>query len=212
MGGTVDVEIVRERGLEGQDVTIRPRAQLDVRPNGQLHNFDTSHTGLYQLYRNCSLAVLNSGAYSDDARQMMETFKDFDIRLLQEDRGIRLQLRSAPSGAFVDGKILTGIREHLFSVLRDILYVNADMVPERAIGEETTHAVFDILRNAGVLRSDTHPVWWCVEAVIQFGRGVRVHQSRLPVGASGFDICTGCGDGAMKGPMKALPSARQTAD
>ena len=154
MSSTVDIEMVQERGLsEGQDVSIRPRGQLDVLSKREVAQLlDTSNTGLYQLYRNCSLAVLNSGAYSDDARQMMETFKDFDIQLLQEDRGIRLQLRGAPSGAFVDGKILTGIREHLFSVLRDILYVNADLAPVRAMGEETTHAVFDILRNAGVLR------------------------------------------------------------
>ena len=68
MSSTVDVEIVQERGLSvGQDVSIRPRGQLDVLSKREVAQLlDTSNTGLYQLYRNCSLAVLNSGAYSDD--------------------------------------------------------------------------------------------------------------------------------------------------
>lgn len=215
MSNTVDAEIVRDQGpSEGEDVTIRPRGQLDVLSKREVAQLlDTSNTGLYQLYRNCSLAVLNSGAYSDDARQMMETFKDFDIQLLQEDRGIRLQLRGAPSGAFVDGKILTGIREHLFSVLRDILYVNADLAPVRAVGEETTHAVFDILRNAGVLRSDTPPrmvVCWGGHSISR-EEYEYTKEVGYQLGLRALDICTGCGDGAMKGPMKgaAIGHAKQ---
>ena len=66
MSSTVDIEIVQDRGLsEGQDVSIRPRGQLDVLSKREVAQLlDTSNTGLYQLYRNCSLAVLNSGAYS----------------------------------------------------------------------------------------------------------------------------------------------------
>lgn len=196
------------------DIAVRPKGQLDVLSRAEVSQLlDTSQTGLYHLYRNCSLAVLNSGSDSDDAREMMQTYRDFDIQLLQEDRGIRLQLSGAPPTAFVDGKMLMGIREHLFSVLRDILYVDAYMKPHRETGMETTHAVFDILRNAGVLRSDTPPrlvVCWgghsISRAEYEYTKDVGYQ-----LGLRGLDICTGCGDGAMKGPMKgaAIGHAKQ---
>jgi predicted Rossmann-fold nucleotide-binding protein len=204
----------RQAPIDFLDIAIRPRGPLDVLSRAEVSQLlDTSQTGLYHLYRNCSLAVLNSGSDSDDARQMMETYRDFDIQLLQEDRGVRLQLTSAPPNAFVDGKMLMGIREHLFSVLRDILYVDAYMKPHRETGMETTHAVFDILRNAGVLRSDIPPrlvVCWGGHSISR-GEYEYTKDVGYQLGLRGLDICTGCGDGAMKGPMKgaAIGHAKQ---
>jgi len=174
---------------------------------------DSSQTGLYSLYRNCSLAVLNSGADVDDTRSLKEAYADFEIELLQEDRGIRLELKEAPPTAFVNGMILAGIREHLFSVLRDILYVNTHMQTERPTGDGFTHGVFNILRNAGVLKSDVPPkmvVCWGGHTIsrpeYQYTKDVGYQ-----LGLRGLDICTGCGDGAMKGPMKgaAIGHAKQ---
>jgi pyrimidine/purine-5'-nucleotide nucleosidase len=200
--------------MEKVNVKISPKGQLEVLSQREVSSLlDSSQTGLYSLYRNCSLAVLNSGADVDDTRSLKEAYADFEIELLQEDRGIRLELKEAPPTAFVNGMILAGIREHLFSVLRDILYVNTHMQTERPTGDGFTHGVFNILRNAGVLKSDVPPkmvVCWGGHTIsrpeYQYTKDVGYQ-----LGLRGLDICTGCGDGAMKGPMKgaAIGHAKQ---
>ncbi len=200
--------------MEKVNVKISPKGQLEVLSQREVSSLlDSSQTGLYSLYRNCSLAVLNSGADVDDTRSLKEAYADFEIELLQEDRGIRLELKEAPPTAFVNGMILAGIREHLFSVLRDILYVNTHMQTERPTGDGFTHGVFNILRNAGVLKSDVLPkmvVCWGGHTIsrpeYQYTKDVGYQ-----LGLRGLDICTGCGDGAMKGPMKgaAIGHAKQ---
>ncbi len=200
--------------MEKVNVKISPRGQLEVLSQREVSSLlDSSQTGLYSLYRNCSLAVLNSGADVDDTRSLLDAYADFEIKLLQEDRGIRLELKQAPPTAFVNGMMLAGIREHLFSVLRDILYVNTHMQTERPTGDGFTHGVFDILRNAGVLKSDAPPkmvVCWGGHMIsrpeYQYTKDVGYQ-----LGLRGLDICTGCGDGAMKGPMKgaAIGHAKQ---
>ena len=55
-----------------------------------------------ELLRRCALAVLNAGTPTDDSRQVLETYKDFDIQVIQEDRGIafhpcNLQEATAPN-------------------------------------------------------------------------------------------------------------------
>ena len=114
--------------MEFVNIKLSPRGQLEVLSKREVSQLlDTSLGGLYHLYRNCSLAVLNSGAQTDDARQLLENFQSFDIKLLQQDRGITIELIDAPATAFVEGRILNGIRQLLFSVLRDILYVNSSI-------------------------------------------------------------------------------------
>ena len=200
--------------MEKVNVKISPKGQLEVLSQREVSSLlDSSQSGLYSLYRNCSLAVLNSGAVVDVTRSLQSAYADFEIKLLQEDRGIRLELKQAPPTAFVNGMILAGIREHLFSVLRDILYVNTHMQTERPTGDGLTHGVFNILRNAGVLKSDVPPkmvVCWGGHTIsrpeYQYTKDVGYQ-----LGLRGLDICTGCGDGAMKGPMKgaAIGHAKQ---
>ena len=200
--------------MERVNIKLNPKGQLDVLSKREVQRLlDSSQTGLYHLYRNCSLAVLNTGTDPDDPRRMLAAFSDFEIELLQQDRGIRLELKQAPETAFVNGKILTGIREHLFAVLRDILYVNAYMQTELPPGEGFTHGVFDILRNANVLRTDTSPkvvVCWGGHNIPR-GEYEYTKDVGYQIGLRGLDICTGCGDGAMKGPMKgaAIGHAKQ---
>ena len=107
-----------------------------VTPTGSLENLsqqevdrllDTSRGGLYPTYRRCSLAVLNAGGETDDARVVFERYDDFDIRIVRQAWGVKLELRNAPAGAFVDGRMIRGIQEHLFAVLRDILYIHGEV-------------------------------------------------------------------------------------
>lgn len=81
---------------------------------------DASQGGLYRLFRQCCLAVLNSGSELDSTKQVLDRFSKFDIRISQKHRSVQLELVNAPATAFVNGEIITGIREHLFAVLRDL--------------------------------------------------------------------------------------------
>ena len=73
------------------NIKLSPKVQLDVLSKREVSRLlDSSQTGLYHLYRNCSLAVLNTGSDPADPRRMFAAFADFEIELLQEDRGIRL--------------------------------------------------------------------------------------------------------------------------
>lgn len=191
------------------DARISPNGSLDVLSRlevGKLLN--ASQGELYPLFRNSSLAVLNYGGYLDDGRELLERYKDFDIRVIQEERGIKLDLRNAPATAFVDGKMIRGINEHLFAVLRDIVYVDDAINNNPRFDLQTTdgitNAVFHILRNAGIMRPRTNPrlvVCWgghsITPAEYDYSKEVGYQ-----LGLRGLDICTGCGPGAMKGPMK----------
>jgi pyrimidine/purine-5'-nucleotide nucleosidase len=200
--------------MEFVNIKLSPRGQLEVLSKREVSQLlDTSLGGLYHLYRNCSLAVLNSGTQTDDARQLLENFQSFDIKLLQQDRGITIELIDAPATAFVEGRILNGIRQLLFSVLRDILYVNSHLTIPAEAGESVTNAVFDILRNADVLKTDSAPkmvVCWGGHSIFR-SEYEYTKEVGYELGLRGLDICTGCGDGAMKGPMKgaAIGHAKQ---
>jgi predicted Rossmann-fold nucleotide-binding protein len=168
---------------------------------------DASHGGLHQLMRRCALAVLSSGSTSDDPRALLERYPDFDIQVHQQDRGIKLELINAPGEAFVEGEIIRGISELLFAVVRDIAYVASDIQSGRFNLEESsgiTNAVFEILRNARILRPHLDPnlvVCWGGHS-IKRDEYEYTKKVGYQLGLRSLDICTGCGPGAMKGPMK----------
>ena len=191
------------------DAIISPKTHLNVLSRTEVNKLlDTSQGGLYTLFRNCSLAVLNSGSDLDDGKELLERYHSFDIRLLQEERGIKLELKNAPAIAFVDGKMIKGINEHLFSVLRDVVYVSDEITGNPNFDLETedgiTNAVFHILRNAGILRPRHEPnlvVCWGGHSISRHEYDY-TKEVGYQMGLRGLDICTGCGPGAMKGPMK----------
>ncbi len=191
------------------EAVIFPEGRLEVLSQVEVSKLlDTSQGGLYTLFRNCSLAVLNSGSYLDDGKELLERYQNFDIRVIQEERGIKLELSNAPASAFVDGKIIKGISEHLFSVLRDVIYVNDEIQDnphfDLNISEGITNAVFHILRNADILRPGTNPnlvVCWGGHSISRDEYDY-TKEVGYQMGLRGLDICTGCGPGAMKGPMK----------
>ena len=187
---------------------IAPAAGLDVLSRHEVARLrDASSGGLHQLLRRCALAVLTQGHVSDDPRTVVELFADFEINVLQQDRGIRLELINAPANAFVDGRIIRGINELLFAVVRDIVFVATQLEADSFDLEDSsgiTHAVFDILRNARVLRANVDPnlvVCWGGHSISR-DEYEYTKQVGYQLGLRGHDICTGCGPGAMKGPMK----------
>lgn len=191
------------------DARVTPQGILENLSNEEVAKLlDRGQGGLYPLFRSCALAVLNSGSDSDDPRELFEKYRDFDIRISQQPYGINLELTHAPAVAFVDGKMIRGVREHLFAVLRDIVYTSNEIVESGRFDltdpKSITNALFCILRNARVLDFKGRP-----ELVVCWG-GHSISRQEYEytkkvgyeLGLRGLDVCTGCGPGAMKGPMK----------
>ncbi|MDL2353674.1 MAG: nucleotide 5'-monophosphate nucleosidase PpnN [Pseudomonadota bacterium] len=191
------------------DTLISPEGHLEVLSKAEVAKLlDTSQGGLYQIFRNCALAVLNCGSSIDDGKELLERYKSFDISIVQRERGIKLDIKGAPAIAFVDGKMIKGIHEHLFAVLRDIVFVSNEVTDnpkfDMSRSEGITDSVFHILRNANVLRPQRNPnlvVCWGGHSInrIEYNYSKEVGYQ---MGLRDLDICTGCGPGAMKGPMK----------
>ncbi|MBA2238697.1 MAG: LOG family protein [Lysobacter sp.] len=186
---------------------IHPRGGLDVLSREEVAQLrDASAGGMHELLRRCALAVLTSGSMADDPRAARELYPDFDIEVQQLDRGLRLDLHNAPAIAFVDGEIIRGVAELLFAVVRDLAFTAIELDSDgRDLRSSTgvTEAVFGLLRNARIL----HPiepslvVCWGGHSI---GRDEYMYTKDVgyQLGLRELDICTGCGPGAMKGPMK----------
>lgn len=187
---------------------INPKKNLRVLSKREVSQICDVSSNTYELFRRCAFAVLNCGSNSDDYLSSIEQFNEFKIRVNQEDRGITLDLIGAPSHAFVDGEIIKGIREHLFSVLRDILYTEDSVIQSQRFdlndSEDITNAAFHILRNAHILKPEYLPklvVCWGGHSIPR-NEYEYTKEVGYELGLRGLDVGTGCGPGAMKGPMK----------
>jgi predicted Rossmann-fold nucleotide-binding protein len=169
---------------------------------------DASQGELGELLRRCALAVLNSGTEEDDAEALLARYADFRIEVQQVNRGIRLELSNAPGTAFVDGVMVQGIRELLSAVVRDLVYFDTEISRSSRTDLESqegiTNVVFEILRNAHTLSRTREPdmvVFWGGHAIkrLEYDYTKKVGYE---AGLRKLNICTGCGPGAMKGPMK----------
>jgi predicted Rossmann-fold nucleotide-binding protein len=191
------------------DTLISPEGRLEVLSKAEVAKLlDTSKSGLYEIFRNCALAVLNCGSSIDDGKELLERYRSFDIHIVQRERGIKLDIKGAPAIAFVDGKMIKGIHEHLFAVLRDIVFISNEVMDNPSFdmsrSDGITDSVFHILRNANVLRPMRNPnlvVCWGGHSInrVEYNYSKEVGYQ---MGLRDLDICTGCGPGAMKGPMK----------
>jgi predicted Rossmann-fold nucleotide-binding protein len=198
---------------------LEPDAPVDARvsPIGSLENLsqrevaqllDAGQGSVYQLFRRCALAVLSSGLDTDDARAIFDRYGDFDIRLGRQAWGIKLEVRNAPAGAFVDGQMIRGVKEHLFAVLRDIVYIHDAILGNNRFDLDDpasiTNAVYHVLRNARILDYKGRPdlvVCWGGHS-ISSNEYDYTKKVGYELGLRALSVCTGCGPGAMKGPMK----------
>lgn len=184
---------------------IHPKGALDVLSRDEVARLRDASTGIHDLLRRCALAVLTSGSASDDPRAARELYPDFDLQVHQQDRGLRIDLINAPAMAFVDGEIIRGVAELLFAVVRDLAYTAIELRGSRDLetSDGLTDSVFGLLRNARIL----HPgdpnlvVCWGGHSISR-DEYLYTKEVGYALGLRGLDICTGCGPGAMKGPMK----------
>ncbi len=182
--------------------------------------FAESQAGIQELLERCALAVLNAGEETDDVKQMLNTYSDFGLEVIKTSAGIELELKNVPIDAFVTyaqpggtgqtliSKIIEGTRQNLFAVMRDLVFIKSEI--ERTLKfdldspEGITDAVFLILRNAGIFaKTGRHKavVCWGGHA-IEREEYVYTKQVGYQCGVRFMDVITGCGPGAMKGPMK----------
>ncbi len=187
---------------------IYPSGSLTLLSREEVARLSRASDEVGGILRQCALAVLNSGQQGDDAEGMLQTYADFDIQVHQVNRGMRLDLKNAPGCAFVDGQMIEGIRELVSAVVRDIAYFHTEIHPNPYFDlddpEGITNSVFEILRNARLLEAGSEPnliVCWGGHS-ISGDEYDYTKEVGYQLGLRGLDICTGCGPGAMKGPMK----------
>jgi predicted Rossmann-fold nucleotide-binding protein len=189
---------------------LTPHGKMDILSQlevGQLKQ-GSQDNELYETFRRCALAVLNVDSITDDAREVLAQYQDFEIRVIQQERGVKLEIENAPQSAFVDGKVMIGIQQQLFAVLRDISYVKnkiaSNQIFDTDSSEGITNVVFHILRNARVLVPETEPdlvVCWGGHSIARTEYDY-CKEVGYQLGLRKLNICTGCGPGAMKAPMK----------
>lgn len=190
------------------NASVSPKGSLETLSQREVQQLSQAGSGsVYTLFRQCALAILNTGAHIDNAKTILDAYKDFEVRIHQQDRGVRLELLNAPADAFVDGEMIASTREMLFSALRDIVYAASELDSLRIDLESSqgiTDYVFHLLRNARTLRPGVEPrivVCWGGHSISteEYKYTKRVGHE---LGLRNLDICTGCGPGVMKGPMK----------
>lgn len=181
---------------------------------------EKSRQGVSSMLKRCVLAVLNSGEESDDVKSMLKRYKDFSVEVIKTAGGIELVLKNVPLTAFVvyeqrlgnrtvlSPKMIEGLRQHVFAVIRDLIFITSEIERTEKFDlsspEGITDAVFLMLRNAGVFqKTGRHKVVVCFGghaiSEVEYEYTKRVGYE---CGIRFMDVVTGCGPGAMKGPMK----------
>jgi len=185
---------------------IYPNGSLKLLARDEVQKLSNLDSNLHQLLRKCALAILHSGV-NDNPHNLLQKFKDFDIRIVQQNRGISLELINAPTNAFVGGEIISSMREMLFSAVRDIVYNQSELEHKNShldTSNGITDYLFYLLRNAGALKYGQSPnlaVCWGGHSV---GSDEYKYAKKVghELGLRRLNICTGCGGGVMKAPMK----------
>ena len=195
--------------LENNKVLIRPAGTLQILSKHEVAQLcDHSDQGLNELLRQCTLAVLNTGSKEDSSMALLSAHPDYQIHVNAKGRGLQVEIDNAPKNAFVNGEIITGLQEHLWAVIRDLIYAKNEILEAKEFNLEDsfdiTNAIFHFARNAQLLKSGVSPnivVCWGGHSIsldeYKYTKHVGYH-----LGLRKLDICTGCGPGAMKGPMK----------
>lgn len=191
------------------DASVSPEGSLEILSRSEvslLLSAEGSH--LHQSFQKIALAVLNCGGKVNNSQELHQRFPDFKVAIEPTERGIKLALTAAPSAAFVDGVMIRGIRELLFASLRDVLFTSMQIDEQGVLdlesSEGVTNAVFHTLRNANVLNAEQDSkliVCWGGHAINNLEYDYAKHVG-YEMGLRDLNICTGCGEGAMKAPMK----------
>jgi predicted Rossmann-fold nucleotide-binding protein len=189
--------------------SFRPAGSLQVLSYKEAKQLcDQTQEGLNDLFRQCALAVLNTGMVDDNGLALIEAHPDFQIRVQVKGRGLQIEIENAPENAFLEDDMIVGLQEHLTAVIRDLIYAKNEIVDNDEFDLNDsfgiTNAVFHLARNAELMQPNREPnvvICWGGHSIsrteYKYTKQVGYH-----LGLRQLDICTGCGPGAMKGPMK----------
>jgi pyrimidine/purine-5'-nucleotide nucleosidase len=143
------------------DARVAPSGALESLSQEEIEQLlSTGQGGLYPLFRACALAVLNAGSDTDNARDIFDKFRDFEVQILRHAWGVRLDIRNAPAQAFVDGRMIRGTQELLFAVLRDVVYTANEIVNSGRFDLSLPTSI----TTPGYSITSRAPIWWCVGA------------------------------------------------
>jgi pyrimidine/purine-5'-nucleotide nucleosidase len=191
--------------------------------------FEKSREDIQSMLKRCVLAVLISGEETDDVKSVLQRHRGFSVEVIKTAGGIELLLKNAPLNAFVIyeqqvgkeivnvPKLVEGLRQHVFAVIRDLLFITSEIDRTQKFDltspDGITDAVFLMLRNAGVFqKTGRHKVVVCFGGhAISKEEYEYTKQVGYECGIRFMDVVTGCGPGAMKGPMEgaAIAHAKQ---
>lgn len=190
-------------------VLIRPAGSLQTLSQHEVAQLcDQTDQGLNELLKQCALAVLSTGCKEDSSYVLMNQHPNFSIKVHAKGRGLQFEIDNAPSNAFVNSEIIMGLQEHLSAVIRDLLYAKNKILDSAEFNLsqsfDITNAIFHFARNAQLIKAGKAPnivVCWGGHSIsfieYKYSKQVGYH-----LGLRKLDICTGCGPGAMLGPMK----------
>ena len=140
---------------------IHPKTHMRVLSRYEIQQLRDVSSEAHDLVRRCCYAVLSAGSMQDSYVEIEKEYQQFDVQFEQEDRGLVLKLVNPPASAFVDDEIIRGVREQLFSVLRDVLYARDSIIKAHRFNldnsDDITNAIFHLLRNADVLKPERLP-------------------------------------------------------
>ncbi|WP_040727638.1 nucleotide 5'-monophosphate nucleosidase PpnN [Thiomicrorhabdus sp. Kp2] len=192
-----------------EEIIIRPEGSLQILSYREAKQLcDVSDEGLNEILMRCALAVLNTGSEADNELALLEKYPDFSISVAVKGRGVQVIIKNAPRHAFVDNQLIVGLKEHLFAVIRDLIYSRNEVLFSQKLNLNSSHgitnAVFHIARNAQLMKPNELPnivVCWGGHSIPNDEYQYSKHLG-YELGLRNLDICTGCGPGVMKGPMK----------
>ena len=74
------------------NASVSPKGSLETLSQREVQHLSEAGSGsTYALFRQCALAILNTGARIDNAKTVLEAYDDFEVRIHQQDRGGLLQ-------------------------------------------------------------------------------------------------------------------------
>lgn len=188
---------------------IEANSGLELLTNDEITLINSHANGeTYRLLKQCVLAVLNSNQQSDEISLIQAQMNRFELEVIQLNKGLKLKLINVPESCLVDGKMIQGLKEMVFSVLRDIIFLKQEIETNSRLDLKSSsgcsNAIFHMLRNANSLIAGAEPnlvVCWGGHAISD-SEYKYTKEVGYRLGLRGLDIITGCGIGAMKGPMK----------
>ena len=200
-------------------VVIAEAVDARVGPRGSLENLSQAEidklldTGARAAPSRCSATARwrcsIPAATATTPRKCFERYRASTCRSCAMPGASSCRSRNAPAAAFVDGQMIRGIKEHLFAVLRDVVYTANEIVGSRPLRparrrprSPTRCSTSCAMRACWSTRSRPNlVVCWGGHSIddVEYQYTKRVGYE---LGLRGLDVCTGCGPGAMKGPMK----------